>query len=120
MEKKKISKNETGRMMYTESIRGYPYMPKQQLAEEFHISKSTVYSRMKEIEGEMQTGRYNQYAIIQDGNIVLVNVLVFIDYMTNRRMLREKNARKHVPEFQPDEIMKICGWSNKIVKVDTA
>lgn len=103
-------------MVYMETIRGYPYMPKQQLADEFHISKSTVFSRMKEIEKEIQSGRYSDYAIINDGNIVLVNVLVFIDYMTYRRRLKEKNARKYVPEFNPSEIKKIIGWENRLIK----
>ena len=105
-------------MIYIESIRGYPYMPKQQLADEFHISKSTVYSRMKEIESEINNGRYSNYAIINDGNIVLVNVLVFIDYLTYRRRLLEKNARKYVPEFNPSEIKKIIGWEDKVVRMD--
>lgn len=103
-------------MVYMETIRGYPYMPKQQLADEFHISKSTVFSRMKEIEKEIQSGRYSDYAIINDGNIVLVNVLVFIDYMTYRRRLKEKDARKYVPEFNPSEIKKIIGWENRLIK----
>ena len=37
--------------MYSETIRGSVYKPKQQIVEELHISKSTVvYARMKEIE----------------------------------------------------------------------
>lgn len=103
-------------MLYIESIRGYPYMPKQQLADEFHISKSTVYLRMKEIEAEIKNGRYSDYAIIDDGNIVLVNVLVFIDYMVYRRRLKEKNTRKYVPEFNPAEIKKVIGWEDKIIR----
>lgn len=103
-------------MLYMETIRGYPYMQKQQLAEEFHISKSTVYLRMKEIQEEIKNGRYSDYAIIEDGNIVLVNVFVFIDYMKYRRQLKEKNARKYVPEFNPAEIRKISGWENKVVR----
>lgn len=105
-------------MTYIESIRGYPYMQKQQLSNEFHIGKTTVYSRLKEIEEEIQNGRYSDYAIINDGNIVLVNVLVFIDYMTYRRRLREKNTRKYVPMFNPAEIAKIIGWENKPVRIE--
>lgn len=105
-------------MVYVESIRGYPYMSKQQLADEFHISKSTVFSRMKEIQQEIQKGRYSDFAIIEDGNIVLVNVLVFIDYLTYRRKLKEKNARKYVPEFNPAEIMNTIGWKNRVVMLE--
>ncbi|MDO4308375.1 MAG: hypothetical protein Q4C77_16260 [Eubacteriales bacterium] len=107
-------------MTYIESIRGYPYMPKQQLAEEFHVSKSTVFARLKEIETEIQGGRYSDYAIINDGNIVLVNVLVFIDYLTYRQKLRGKNTRKYVPAFNPAEITKIIGWENRPVRIEEA
>ena len=105
-------------MIYTESIRGYPYQPKQQIADEFHISKSTVYSRMKEIAVEVQNGRYDDYAIIEDGNIVLINVLVFIDFLTYRKRLQSKNLRKHVPPFRPDILIKDIGWSNRIIKME--
>ena len=87
-------------MVYTESIRGYPYMRKEQLTKEFQISAGTVRTRLFEIEDEIKTGRYNDYAIIRDGNIVLINVLVFIDYLTYRRQLLDRNARKYAPAFQ--------------------
>ena len=80
-------------MVYTESIRGYPYMKKEQLAKEFQISTGTVRTRLFEIENQIKNGRYNDYAIIRDGNIVLINVLVFIDYLTYRRQLLDRNAR---------------------------
>lgn len=104
--------------MYTESIRGYPYMHKEQLANEFGISKQTVHNRMKEIENEIKSGRYNDYAVIQDGKLVLVNVLVFIDYLKYRKMLLDKNARKYVPEFKPEKLVQIIGWNNRIVVED--
>lgn len=102
-------------MVYTESIRSYPYMRPESLAEEFGISQGTVRNRMKEIEEEIKTGRYNDYAVIKDGGIVLVNVLVFIDYIKYRQILLHKNTRKHAPDFHPEELIKIIGWSNRIV-----
>lgn len=106
--------------MYTESIRGYPYMHKEQLAQEFGITKATVYNRMKEIQTEIKNGRYNDYAVIQDGKLVLINVLVFIDYLTYRKMLLDRNARKYVPEFHPEKLIQMIGWSNRIVMEDEA
>ncbi len=105
-------------MIYTESIRGYPYMPKDKIAQEFSISKATVQSRVKEIEEQIKEGRYNDYAIIRDGKILLVNVLVFIDYMEYRRRLMDSNARKYVPEFEPEKIIHILGWNNRIIRED--
>ena len=54
------------KMVYTESIRGYPYMKKEQLAKEFQISTGTVRTRLFEIENQIKNGRYNDYAIIRD------------------------------------------------------
>ncbi|MCI9197757.1 MAG: hypothetical protein HFH56_06115 [Lachnospiraceae bacterium] len=105
-------------MIYTESIRGYPYMPKDKIAQEFSLGKSTVQSRVKEIETQIKEGRYNDYAVIRDGGIVLINVLVFIDYLEYRKRLRDKNAKKYVPEFQPEKIVHILGWNNRIVQED--
>lgn len=104
--------------MYTESIRGYPYMHKQQLAKEFKISESTVHNRLRGIEEEIKSGRYNDYALIRDGKLVLVNVLVFLDYLKYRKMLQDKYARKYTPEFKPELLVKIIGWSNRTVMED--
>lgn len=110
--------SEIGHMMYTESIRGYPYMPKDKIAQEFSLSKSTVQNRVREIEQQIKAGRYSDYAVIRDGNILLVNVLVFIDYLEYRKMLNDKNAKKQVPDFQPEKIVHILGWNNRIVRTD--
>lgn len=104
--------------MYTESIRGYPYMRKEQIAEEFDISKGTVDNRLKEIEEEVKKGRYNNYSVIHDGKLVLINVLVFIDYLTYRRQLRDRNARKYTPEYKPEVLVQSIGWSNRAVIED--
>lgn len=108
-------------LMYVESIRGYPYETKERLADEFHCSKGTIRNRVKEIEEEIKKGRYNDYAIIRDGQILLINTIVFIDYLKYRKMLLDKNARKYVPEFKPELVVRTLGWSNRIVvEEDTA
>lgn len=102
-------------MMYTEAIRGYPYLKKEGIAQEFHVSKGTVTNRVHEIEEEMRKGRYSEYSLIQDGNILLINVLVFIDFMTYRKRLLNKNLRKNVPPYCPEKIVREVGWSNRAV-----
>lgn len=114
MNREKFNNSET--MMYTESIRGYPYMQSEQIAEEFHISKGTVFNRLKGIEEEIKNGRYNDYAVIRDGKLVFINVLVFLDYLKHRKQLQDRNARKYTPEFQPEKIVQIIGWNNRIVR----
>lgn len=43
-------------MVYTESIRGYPYMRKEQLTKEFQISAwNCAWTRLFEIEDEIKT-----------------------------------------------------------------
>ena len=103
---------------YTESIRGYPYMEKQQLSEEFKMSVQTIKGRVQEIESEIEKGRYDDFAIIRDGKLLRINVLVFIDYMTYRRRLLDKNARQYVPEFHPEKMVRSIGWNNRIVYED--
>lgn len=104
--------------MYTESIRGYPYRHKKQIAEEFSISMGTVDNRLREIEVEIKNGRYDNHAVIRDGKLVLINMIVFIDYLTYRRQLLDKNARKYTPEFRPEKIVRDIGWSNRTVIED--
>ena len=106
----------TEHMVYTESIRGYPYMPKDKIAQEFSLSRSTVQGRVREIEEQIKKGRYNDYAVIRDGRILLINVLVFIDYMEYRKMLKDTNARKYVPAFRPEKIIHTLGWNNRIIR----
>lgn len=101
-------------MLYVEQIRGYPYMRKKQLMEEFHVSRSFVDKKVRGIEDEIATGRYNRYAIL-DG---MINVYAFIDYMKYERPLGDRNARKYVPEFRPDEIMELCGFKQKVVELN--
>lgn len=93
-----------------EQIRGFAYMNDQQLATEFAMSKRTVQRRKKGISQEIENGRYNKYAIV--GN--LTNVYVFIDYFKFEKMLNNPVLRKCVPDFEPEEIMRICGFSQQI------
>lgn len=72
---------------------------------------------LKGIVAEMRTEigkRYNKYVLIDDGKTVLVNYLAFIDYMVNRKQLKDKNARKYVEPYDPTEIAWNCGWKGKL------
>lgn len=89
-----------------------PYMNKKRLAETFDISKATVQQRCGELE---TSGRYGPYAVLRDGQIVLINVLCFIDWMKYRRLWLDKNLKKYVPEYEPEAIVKQMGM--KIDKV---
>ena len=60
----------------------------------------------------------DERAVIRDGNIVLVNTLVFVDYLKYRKALQEKNARKHVPPFRPEKWAWVSGWNSRVVTME--
>ena len=86
----------------------FPYKTKAALAEALGISRSTVYQRAREIEGN---DRYGPYAVIHDGQIVLINAICFVDWLKYRRQLTDKNLSKYVPAFDPKAIAEGMGWS---------
>lgn len=72
-----------------------------QLAECFGMSKQTVTSRITEIEEEMKSGRYGPHSVVRDVGYVAASPMVFADYLTYRKRLRNKNLRKNVPPYDP-------------------
>lgn len=81
------------------------YMPQtyEQLTADFPMCKTTFCTIVSEIRDEIQAGRYSQCALI-DEKPVRVSPLVFIDYMSHRKMLKDKNARKYVSPFNAAEL----------------
>lgn len=71
---------------------------------------SSVDNRIKELVGEIKSGRYNELAVIKDGGFVFVNYLALIDYLSNRQRLRNKNLRKTVPPYEPKKVAQEIGW----------
>ena len=74
------------------------YAKKAELARMFGVTPPTVYKRVAGIEAEIGK-RYNQYAIIDD----LISVAVYADFEKYKKMLADKNLRKHVPLFNMDD-----------------
>lgn len=101
-------------MLFMEQIRGYPYMRKKQLMEEFQVSRAFVDKKVRGIEREIESGRYNRYTLL-DGAI---NVYAFIDFWKYEKQLADRNARKYVPAFGPDEIAELCGFRQKAVEIN--
>lgn len=73
------------------------YMPQtyEQLSENFPMCRATFCTIVSEIRNEIEAGRYSKCNLI-DEKPVRVSPLVFIDYMANRKLLKDKNARKYV------------------------
>ena len=81
------------------------YMPQtyEQLSANFPMCRTTFCAIVSEIRQEIQAGRYSQCTLI-DEKPVRVSPLVFIDYMSHRKMLRNKNARKTVKPFNAADL----------------
>ena len=93
-----------------ETTKHYPYISRGELKQQLGKSLGTIDNRIKEIEDQVKAGRYPEYSVIRDGGIVLVNCLVWTDYLTNRQMLLDSNARKYVEGYQPRKIANALGW----------
>ena len=91
-------------------IHASPYISRAGISDQLNISKPTVDNRIREIKEQIKAGRYNDLAVIKDGGVVLVNYLVFIDYMANRQKLLEKNLARTVPAFRPKKVAESIGW----------
>jgi len=84
-----------------------PYRTQRDLAEDFGLNYKTIAARLKEL--RELSGRYGTRSVIDDGNIVLVYFPAFADYLSNRRMLLDKNLSKFVKPYDPGEIIRELG-----------
>lgn len=105
-------------LVYMEQIRGYPYMSVKQIAKEMDCSPRTVFNRIQGIKAEIKRGRYNSYAILESDRSPRINLYAYIDFEKYWKLLTDKNARKYVPEFRPDEIAEICGFRQNLVTME--
>lgn len=87
---------------------GNPVMNVKGICEQFHISDRTARKHMKEIEENHE--RYGNYAVMGEGALKRVNYLAFTDYWKYKNMLADKNARKHVPDYNPQQVAKELGF----------
>lgn len=101
-------------MLYMEQIRGYPYMRKKQLIEEFQVSRAFVDEKVRGMQSEIEKGRYSPYVILD----TMINVYAFMDYIKYGKLLKDKNAKKYVPDFKPSELMELCGYQQKIAQIE--
>lgn len=100
------------RITTIEATNGSPYISRANISQQMSMCLSSVDNRIREIKKEIQSGRYPESSVIKDGGFVLVNYLVFIDYMNNRQKLLESNLRKYVGPFRPAQVAREIGWYN--------
>ena len=90
------------------------YLRKKDIMDELGVSRGTADRLVKGVEDGIRSGRYGRYCIA--GNFV--NFYAVVDYLKYGDQLQDKNMKKYVPRFSPDEIGEVCGYSTKIVEVD--
>lgn len=80
---------------------GQVMMRRGDLAKHLGISTVTVDTRCKEIEKEIEAGRYSEKSLTKAGGLIFINYLVFCDYLHYKERLDNKNFRKTVPPYDP-------------------
>lgn len=95
-------------MTVIKQMYGNPVMNVKGICEQFHISDRTARKYIKEI--ETNRDRYGEFAVMGEGTLKRVNYLAFTDYWKFKNRLSDKNARKHIPEYKPQEIAKSLGF----------
>lgn len=90
---------------------GNPVASIKGICEHYQISDRTARMIVKELEQER--GRYGDYTVLGDGALKRVNFLAFTDYWQFRKMLQDKNARKHVPVYSPQRLNCIVSLAQK-------
>lgn len=71
--------------------------------EHFHDGPNAFYGKVKGIKAQIQKGRYNRYALIEDGRM-MVNYFVYWDYSKYRKRLEDDFEARRVPPFSPREM----------------
>ena len=89
-------------------VHGAPYITRGNLAKQIKLSVRTIDARIKEMREE--TDRYDEFALIKDGGIVLINYLAWIDFMKYRERLMNRNLRKNIPKYDPKRVAESIGW----------
>lgn len=82
--------------------------------QQFLDGKTTFYSKVKGIREEIKNGRYADYAVLDDGK-TKVSKIVYVDYSTYGKRLKDKNMRKHVPPFNEKKIIPYTTVEKEIV-----
>lgn len=106
-------------LVYIETKGNATFVSMKSLSERYELCMNTVRDRKKGIEEEIISGRYPSNSIINDGNLVLINEMVFLDYLSNRKLLKSKTTRKYAKPFNPTDWVEMLGFYNRPVKVES-
>lgn len=80
----------------------------------FLDGKTTFFSKVEGIREEIKNGRYEDFAVLDDGKTKVCKS-VYVDYSTYRTRLKDKNMRKHVPPFNEKKIVPYTTVEKEVV-----
>ena len=90
------------------------YLRKKDIVGELGVSRGTADKLFRGVEEGIRSGRYSRYCIAGS----FINFYAVIDYLKYGTQLEDKNARKYVPKFSPEEVADTCGYNMRLVEVD--
>lgn len=91
------------------------YISKLEAMEDLGLSTTAMTSVINEIRSLSGLGkRYGQYALRGSGRRLQIRYAVLTDYMAYRERLRNKDARKYVPDFDVREAERDLGVSSDV------
>ena len=83
------------------------YLRKKDLQQELGVSRGTVDRLFSGVQDGIKSGRYGRYCVAGS----FINFYAVIDYLKYGDMLKDKNMKKYVPAFSPDEVAETCGYN---------
>ena len=91
------------------------YITRNEAMEELGLSTTAMRTILNEIRSYSGVGkRYGPYALRGSGRLMQVRYAVLTDYMSYRDRLRNKDARKYVPDFDVREAERDLGVTSDV------
>lgn len=105
-----------GRESFQAMVMDYrPYMTQKGLADILGVTSETIRKYVLEMQGEIGS-RYPDHVIAQPTErTTYISFAAFVDYITYRQRLLDRNLHKHVPPYDPKAILDGIGFQAKII-----
>ena len=71
----------------------------------YGMCRTTVDTILNEMEAWIPS-RYPKTSLIRDGKLTLVNRLAFVDYLSNRKLLKGSATKKYASPYDPEALAK--------------
>lgn len=88
------------------------WLRKKDITTELGVSRGTADKLYKGVQFGIEIGRYNRYCIADN----FVNFYAVVDFLKYGDQMKDKNLRKYLPAFSPDEVAETCGYNMRRVE----